>query len=156
MHTNSREVIDDFLAQRRIAVIGVSRDAKDFTRALFREFVQRGYDVVPVHPSATEVEGVPAMKSVRDVQPAVDGALVMTPAGATTGVVEDCIAAGVPRIWLYKAVGAGAVNPEAVDLCDARKIPVVAGECPFMFFPGGKGFHGIHRFFRILTGTLPR
>jgi len=40
----------DFLAQRRIALVGVSRDPRDLSRALFRELRGRGYDVVPVHP----------------------------------------------------------------------------------------------------------
>jgi uncharacterized protein len=156
MHCTQRTAIDDFLAQRRIAVVGVSHEPKDFSRMLFREFLKRGYDLVPVHPHATEIEEIACARSVRDVRPAVDGALVMTPAKASPGVVQDCIDAGVRRVWLYKAVTAGALSDEAVELCDRNDITVIAGECPFMFLPGSGGVHSIHRFFRLLTGALPR
>ena len=41
---------NEFLAQRRIALVGVSRDPRDLSRTLFRELRRRGYDVVPVNP----------------------------------------------------------------------------------------------------------
>ena len=53
----SKQAIDSFLACRRIAVVGVSRDPKDFTRQVFRAFVERGYDAVPVNTAGGEVEG---------------------------------------------------------------------------------------------------
>ena len=53
----SKQAIDSFLSCRRIAVVGVSRDPKDFSRAVFRAFVERGYDAVPVNAAGGEVEG---------------------------------------------------------------------------------------------------
>ena len=47
----SKRAIDSFLSCRRIAVVGVSRDPKDFSRAVLRELLKRGYDVVPVSPA---------------------------------------------------------------------------------------------------------
>src|SRR4029453_15086898 len=70
---------NDFLAQRRIALVGVSRDPRDLSRTLFRELRQRGYDVVPVHPELTSADGVPCARQLQDVSPAVQGALLMTP-----------------------------------------------------------------------------
>ena len=52
-----RQLIDDFLAQKRIAVVGVSRNPRDFTRTMFNEFIRRGYDAVPVNPNAAEIDG---------------------------------------------------------------------------------------------------
>jgi predicted CoA-binding protein len=39
----SKQAIDSFLSCRRIAIVGVSRNPKDFSRAVFRAFVERGY-----------------------------------------------------------------------------------------------------------------
>jgi predicted CoA-binding protein len=153
-HT-SRATIDDFLAQRRLAVIGVSQQKNDFTRVLFREFLQRDYDAVPVHPTATEIEGRPAFANIAKVQPAVDAALILVPAPGSLRVVQECIDSGVGRLWLYKAVTTGAFSREAVDLCDRSGVAVVAGECPFMFFPRPGSIHAVHSFFRRLTGSLP-
>jgi predicted CoA-binding protein len=45
----TRAAIDDFLGCRRLAVVGVSRDDEDFSRAVFRAFTGRGYEAVPVN-----------------------------------------------------------------------------------------------------------
>ena len=56
----TRAEIDKFLSNHRIALVGVSRNPQDFSRAVFRELTARGYDVVPVNPlSLAEVSGIP-------------------------------------------------------------------------------------------------
>ena len=151
----SKQAIESFLSCRRIAVLGVSRDPKDFSRSLFRAFVERGYDVVPVNPNGGEAEGRPCARSLAGVAPPVEGALLLTPPSATAQAVRDCAEAGVRRVWMHRGGGAGAVSPEAVALCRERGIEVVDGECPFMFLPGAGWVHGVHRFFRRLGGRLP-
>jgi predicted CoA-binding protein len=148
--------IEHFLGLKRLAVVGVSREPKDFTRALWREFVQRGYDVVPVNPGAAEIDGRPCYARVQDIQPPVEGALLLSPASATAQVAADCSMAGVQAVWMYRAVGAGAVDPKAVAFCKAKGIRVIPGECPFMFLPQTPFFHRIHGFCRKLIGTYPR
>ena len=105
----TRAAIDDFLAQKRLAVVGVSRNPKDFSQGLFRELRRRGYDVVPVNPNGTEVEGERCFPRVQDIAPPVDGALLMTPPETTERVVRDCVEAGISRIWMHRGGGAGAV-----------------------------------------------
>jgi predicted CoA-binding protein len=148
--------ISEFLSSGRVAVVGVSRDEKDFSRVLFREFVKHGYDAVPVHPGVAEMEGRPCFARVAEITPPVDAALVMTAPQVTNDVVKDCRAAGVNRVWMYRAAGAGAVSPEAVAYCQANGIRVVAGECPFMFFPDAGVVHRLHGFVRRITGRYPR
>src|SRR4051812_19850949 len=155
MYTTTRPVIDDFLQQKRIAFVGISRNPQDFNRKLWAEMKRLGYDVVPVHPEAHEVDGVRAVPHVTDVHPAVDAALLMIPAEATESVVRDCAAAGIRRVWMYRAVGHGAVSEPALAFCREHGISVVAGECPFMFLKGSGGPHRVHRWFRKLTGTYP-
>ncbi len=142
---------NDFLAQKRLAVVGVSRDPKDFSRGLFRELQKRGYDAVPVNPAGGEIEGRPCAARVQDIRPPVDGVLVMTPAGASEGVVRDCLEAGISRVWLHRGIGPGAVSPAAVELCRQKGIAVVEGECPYMFLPAAGFFHRAHGFLRWLA-----
>jgi len=151
----SKQAIDSFLSCRRIAVLGVSRDPRDFSRSLFRAFVERGYDAVPVIPNGGEAEGRPCARGLAEVTPPVEGALLLTPPSATTQAVRDCAEAGVRRVWMHRGGGAGAVSPEAVALCRERGIEVVDGECPFMFLTDPGFVHGVHRFFRRLGGRLP-
>ena len=79
--------VQRFLACRRVALVGVSRIPKDFSRAVLRAFAERGYDVVPVNPSATEMEGRPCFRSVRDVTPPVEAAVLLTPPGRSAAAV---------------------------------------------------------------------
>jgi predicted CoA-binding protein len=151
----SKQAIDSFLSCRRIAVLGVSRDPKDFSRSVFRAFVARGYDAVPVNPNGGEAEGRPFSRSLADVVPPVEGALLLTPPSATARAVRDCAETGVRRVWLHRGGGAGAATPEAVALCRERGLEVVDGECPFMFLTDPGFVHGVHRFFRRLGGRLP-
>ena len=151
----SKRAIQSFLSCRRIAVVGVSRDPKDFSRSVFRAFVERGYDAVPVNPAGGEVDGRASASRLGDLAPPVEAALLLTPSSATGQVVRECAAAGVKRVWMHRGGGAGAVSPEAVAFCREQGIEVVDGECPLMFLPGAGWFHGVHRFFRRLGGRLP-
>jgi predicted CoA-binding protein len=152
----TRIVIDEFLRQKRIAVVGVSRNPKDFSRALFREFVKRGYDVVPVNPNVAAIEGRTCYRRLQEITPPVDGALLMTSAQQCEAVVRDCAEAGISRVWMYRGAGPGAVSYEAVAFCDAHGIGVVPGHCPYMFWPDVPFFHRLHGFMAKLTGAYPR
>lgn len=149
--TTTQADIDNFLACQRIALVGVSRNPKDFSRELFRELCRRGYAVVPVNPVVSEIEGRPCFPSVREVDPPVEGALLMTPPFETERVVRECVLSGVPRVWMHRGAGRGAVSPEAVAFCRANGIRLVEGYCPFMFLPRASFFHRVHGFFLKLS-----
>lgn len=144
---NVRDDIEDFLRQKRLALVGVSRNEKDFTRLLFREFLRRGYDAVPVNPASEAIDGHQCFHRVQEIAPAVDGALILTPASKTDSVVLDCAAAGVPRVWMYRAVGRGAVSRPAVSYCKSKGIRVIEGFCPYMYWKDASFFHRLHGFF---------
>lgn len=149
------ETIEEFLAQKRIAMVGISRNPKDFSVMLFEELRRRGYDMVPVNPSAQEIQGRRCFARVQEIQPPVDAALLMTPPQVTDAAVRDCAEAGIRRVWMYSAGGQGAVSPDAVGFCRAQGIGVVPGECPYMFLRPA-GFHGLHGLIRKITGHYPR
>jgi len=154
----TRRQVDDFLALKRLAVVGVSRDPKHFSYLLWQELRQRRYEAIPVNPNTAELDGQRCYARVQDIEPPVEGALVMTPSSATAQVVRDCVEAGVGHVWMHKGAGgaAGAVEPAAVALCEEHGIELVAGQCPYMFLPGTPFFHGVHGFFRKLTGGYPK
>jgi predicted CoA-binding protein len=143
---SSRKNIDEFLRQQRFAMIGVSRDPRDFSRTVFRAFLERGYEVVPIHPEATEMEGRQCASSIGAIQPPVEGVLFLTPPRVTASLIRDCAATGVKRVWMFRATGAGAVSPDAIAFCAEQGIDVVPGECPLMFLPNTGWVHRLHRF----------
>ena len=152
----SLETIDAFLAQKRIAMVGISRDPRSLSATLFEELCRRGYEVIPVNPNMPEVLGRRCFARVQDIQPRVEAALLMTSPEVTDTVVSDCAEAGIPRVWMYRAIGKGAVSEKAVAFCRERGIEVIPGQCPFMFLPNAAGFHRFHGFLRKITGRYPR
>ena len=155
MTTTTRHDVDDFLSRKRLALVGLSRDPKDFSRGLFLELRRRGYDMVPVNPKMTDVEGVHCFSRLQDVTPPVAGALVMTPAEKSEQVVRDCAEAGVARVWLHRGAGQGAVSKAAVDFCHEHGLRLIEGHCPYMFLPETQFFHRFHGFFLKLFGRYP-
>jgi predicted CoA-binding protein len=147
--------IDDFLAQKRFALAGVSRQPKEFSRVVFREFRAKGYDPVPVHPDASEIEGAHCFARVQDIQPPVDTALLMTTAAVSGAVAEDCIASGVKRVWFYRGAATGTVNQQAIEQCRASDLHVIPGECPLMFLHRTGLIHRIHGWVKKIRGTYP-
>jgi predicted CoA-binding protein len=152
----TKQQVDDFLGLKRIAVVGVSRDPKGFGTALWQELRQRRYDAVPVNRQATEIDGQPCYSKVQEIEPPVEGVLIMTPKGETDQVVRDCAEAGVKHVWMYGGAAPGAATKSAVAFCEEKGISVVQGLCPYMFLPGTPSFHAPHRVWKKLTGSYPK
>lgn len=148
--------VQDCLSRKRLAFAGVSRSEKDFTRTLFRELVKRGYDPVPVHPSAHEIEGRRAYAKVQQIDPPVEWVLIATPPKQAESVVLDCAEAGVKRVWLYRAVGKGSVSRAAVSYCRNKGIRVVEGYCPYAFWPDVAWYHKLHGALLKITARWPQ
>lgn len=137
-----------FLECKRIAVVGVSRDPRGFSRMVMQELLQRGYDVVPVNPAIAQAEGRTCHASVRAISPPPEVALLFTPPAETARVVEDCAQAGVRRVWMHRGAGKGAASPAALALARAQGLEVVTDLCPFMVLPGAGLGHRVHGWFR--------
>jgi len=150
-----RRLIDDFLAKKRFAFVGVSGNPKDFSRLLMRDFMKRGYDPVPVNPNQDEIEGRKAYKRIQEIMPKSETALIMTGPEIAKDVLNDCRKAGISLVWLYRGMGTGAVSKEALDFCRENNIDLIPGYCPYMFFPDTGFIHRIHRFFMKLRGSYP-
>ena len=152
----TKKQVDDFLALKRIAVVGVSRNPKDFTHVMWQEFRQRRFDAVPVNPAVKELDGQTCYAKVQDIQPPVEGVLIMTSKNVTDQIVHDCAEAGIKRVWIYGGAAPGAKTKSAIAFCQEKEIEVVEGLCPYMFLPGTPAFHAPHRLFKKLTGSYPR
>ena len=147
--------VEYFLGLHRIAMVGVSRNPEDFSRKLFREMCDRGYDMVPVNLVAEEIDGRECFQCLQAMKEPAQGVLVMTPFSEAIRVVQDCADAGVRNVWLYRAGGKGAVSAEAMVFCKENGIRVVDGHCPFMFFPETKFVHRVHGLLQKITRRYP-
>ncbi len=154
--TTLRDAADEFLAQHRIAVAGVSRDEKQPANLIYRRLRDTGHEVFAVNPNAEEVEGDPCYASVQAVPPPLDGIVVVTAPEAAEQVVADAHEAGVPRVWLHRGIGPGSSSAEAVEFCTEHGMTVIPGGCPCMF---GETSDPGHRGMRVvlqLAGKVPK
>ena len=97
--------VAEFLAGRRIAVAGVSRQASQPANAIFRRLRDTGHDVVPVNPRAEVVEGVPCFASLDAVPGPVDGLMIASPPAGAVDLVEQAARRGVRSVWLHRSFG---------------------------------------------------
>lgn len=153
----SLQSVEQFLGQRRVALVGLSHDPQHFSHTVYKELAERGYELVPVNPAhAGELlEGRPTLAHIADASPPVDAALIMTPAAASADAVHEALAAGVRHLWLYRAAGAGSVSPEAVAAAQQAGANLVPGECPLMFLRDAAWFHRLHGTINRWMGQYP-
>lgn len=152
----TKKTIDDFYGKKRIALIGASRSSKKYGRHLLEELKKKGYDVVPVNPNADEIAGIKVFKSIKDVRPAVEGAIVVVPPAQQEKVVNEVADAGIKDIWLHEHVMKGVTNPAAIGIAAQRGLNVIVGFCPFMFMPGTAPFHKFHGMIMKFFGAYPK
>ena len=148
----SKAAVTDFVAQRKLAVVGVSRQGKKFGNMAFRELKAKGYRLLPVHPQAETIEGEPCYPSLAALPEPVDGVLVVVPPAETEKVVREAAAAGIKRIWMQQ----GAESPAAIRFCQENGLDAVHGECILMFAEPAAWFHRAHRWVWKLVGKLPK
>ena len=150
--------IDDFLAQRRIAVAGVSHDNSHHPvgNLIYHRLRKTGHEVFPVNPHMQTFEGDRCYPDARSIPGGVDGVVIITRPEITEQIVVDCGDAGVRRVWMHQSLAKGSsVSPKAVEYCRQHDISVIAGACPMMYGPSVDFGHTCMRWIMKVTGGLP-
>jgi hypothetical protein len=151
--------VNDFLAQKRIAVVGVSRSNGHHPAAnlIYHRLKTAGRDVFPVNPHMQTFERDRCYPDLQSIPGGVDGVVIITRPEVTERIVHDCSNAGVRRVWMHQSIGkkGSSVSPEAVEYCRQHDISVIAGACPMMFGSGVDFGHTCMRWMLKLTGGLP-
>jgi hypothetical protein len=159
MNTTTLDMkVHDFLAQKRIAVAGVSRTNSHHPAAnlIYHRLKKTGHDVFAVNPHMQTFEGNRCYPNLHSIPGGVDGVVIVTRPEAAEGIVHDCGDAGVRRVWMHQSLAKGSsVSPAAVDYCRQHDISVIAGACPMMYGPGVDFGHTCMRWILRLTGGLP-
>ena len=159
MTTTLEAKVQDFLSQKRIAVVGVSRNEHHHPTGnlIYRKLKKTGHEVFPVNPHIQSFEGDHCYPNLQSIPGGVDGAVIITKPETTEQVVHDCVEAGVHRVWMHQSVAKGSsVSPAAVEYCRAHDVRVIAGACPMMYGDGVDFGHACMRWVLGFTGGLPK
>lgn len=108
---------------RTAAVVGAGPERRKFGNKSVRAHRAAGYAVYPVHPTAAEVEGLPAYRSVTDIPARLDRVTVYLPPAVGLKVLPEIAAVSPGEVWFNP----GADAPEV--LAEARRLGlnVIAG-----------------------------
>lgn len=147
----SQVAVYDFLSQRTLAVVGVSRTGKKFGNTIYKTLKQHGYTVYPIHPQADTLEGDRCYHSFTDLPQKVDGVVICVPPVKAEEVLKQAAEAGVKRVWMQQ----GSESYAAIRYCDKNGMIAVHGQCIMMFSEPVTSFHRFHRFVWKLIGKYP-
>ena len=151
--------VHEFLAQRRIAVAGVSRSEGHHPAGhlIYRRLKATGHEVFAVNPNMQNFEGDRCYPDVQSIPGGADGVVIITRPEVTERIVRDAREAGIRRVWMHQSTGkATSVSQEAVEYCRQHDISVIGGACPMMFGDGVDFGHTCLRWILKLTGGLPK
>jgi predicted CoA-binding protein len=141
----------DFLAQKRIAVAGVSRTRQDAANLIYKLFRDKGYKVFPINPNAETIEGDPCYPNLQSIPGGVDGVLIVTQPALTDQIVRDAVEAGVTRVWMHNnTFMPGSTSDNAIQYGRENGLIVISGGCPMMFFDFG------HKCMKWVLGVMGR
>ncbi len=147
----SRESVSDFLSQKTLALVGVSRGGKKFGNAILRDLKARGYRVLPVHPHADQIGGERCWPSLRSLPEPVGGVVIVIPPAETEKVVVEAVETGIRRVWMQQ----GAESPKAIAYCRDNGVSVISGACIMMFAEPRSFPHNVHHWLWRIMGKLP-
>ncbi len=154
-------MVQDFLAQKKIAVVGVSEKRDTGCNANYQKFKSTGYRVYAINPHMTSFRGDPCYPSLKSLPEKPDAVFVLASPHVTDQIVQECIELGVKHVWMHclmgvkpgLGMGSSSVSPEAVEACRKNGIAVIPGACPNQFLKPDIG-HAMMRGIWRLVGNL--
>lgn len=149
-----QERVQDFLAQKRIAVCGLSRTKDSGASAIYLKLRDHGYQVFPVHPNAEALHGDRCYPNLSAIPDGVDAVFIMNSPDVSEKIVDEAIKLGIKRVWMHNnGLMPSSVSETAVNHCREAHLNVIAMGCPMMFLEPDF-FHSCMRWMLRATGRL--
>jgi uncharacterized protein len=156
------DLVKDFLAQKKIAVVGVSDKRETGCNMGYKKFKGAGYQVYAVNPRISTFEGDPCYPDLISLPEKPDAVFILASPRVTDLVVQQCVDLGITHVWMHCMMGTkpglatsmSSVSTEAVRKCRENGIAVIPGTCPNQFLkpdPGHAMMRGLWRMFGFLA-----
>jgi predicted CoA-binding protein len=153
---STKKDIHMFLAEKRIAFAGVSRNRSKFSNVIYRKLKETGHKVYPINPNATLVEDDLCYKDISSLPEPVTHLMIVASPYVAVQMLEDVKESSVEKIWIHTGPGQLAgLGTEIEQMKDVGKT-VISGQCPMLHLEPVAFPHNIHRFCKRLIGTLPK
>ncbi len=154
-------LVKDFLAQKKIAVVGVSDKRETGCNLNYLKFKTAGYQVYAVNPHISTYDGAPCYPDLKSIPEKPDAVFILANPKVTDDIVRQCVELGIKLVWMHCMMGTKpglaasmtSVSREAVEMCKANGIAVIPGTCPNQFLQPD-AFHGMMRMMWRTFGFL--
>jgi predicted CoA-binding protein len=139
--SNLDNLVQDFLAQKKIAVVGVSDQRETGCNLAYRKFKENGYQVYAVNPRITTYNGETCYPDLKCIPEKPDAVFILASPNVTDQIVRQCVDLSIKHVWMHclmgtkpgLAAGMTSVSSDAVHLCYENGIAVIPGACPNQF-----------------------
>ena len=151
-------LVQDFLAQKKIAVVGVSDNRETGCNLAYRKFKESGYEVSAVNPRITSFEDDPCYPDLKSIPEKPDAVFILTNPKVSEEIVQQCADLGIQRVWMHCLMGTKpgvaasmtSVSQDAVRMCRENGIEVIPGSCPNQFLKPDFGHTLMRGMFRTI------
>jgi predicted CoA-binding protein len=151
-------LVQDFLAQKKIAVVGVSEKRDTGCNSNYLHFKRNGYQVFAINPHTATFKGDPCYPNLKALPEKPDAVFILASPRVADEIVQECVELGVKHVWMHcmmgtkpgLAAGMTSVSPAAVELCRKNGIAVIPGSCPNQFLKGDFPHAMMGSFWRLL------
>jgi predicted CoA-binding protein len=101
---------------KTVAVIGASSDRSKFGNKAVRAFKQQGYEVYPVNPKESEIEGLRSFKNITEIPVRPERICVYVPPAVLETLLPGIAAKGCDELWLNPGTESAEILSEAERL----------------------------------------
>lgn len=151
-------LVQEFLAQKKIAVVGVSDKRETGCNLAYTKFKEAGYEVYAVNPRINTFNGAPCYPDLKSIPQKPDAVFILAKPAVTDQIVQQCVDLGVKHVWMHCMMGTKpglvasmtSVSQDAVNKCRENGISVIPGTCPNQFLKPDFG----HNLMRGLFGMI--
>jgi predicted CoA-binding protein len=100
---SGKEAASAFLANKRVAVTGVSRTPKGHgSNLVYQRLRERGYEVFAVNPNAHEVEGDRSYQDLQSIPGGVQAVVIGTRPEIAEDTMRECAELGIKHVWMRR------------------------------------------------------
>ncbi len=82
-----------------IALVGASNDPEKYGNIILKNLVNKGYSMIPINPKEAEIEGIPAVPSVKELTQEIAFLNFVVPPKVTLSILPLAKAAGIRAVW---------------------------------------------------------
>jgi uncharacterized protein len=124
--SHSDDEIRKIYTLRNIAIVGMSKNEGKAAHYVPKYLIDRGYNIIPVNPTATEILGRKSYPTVCSIPDRIDIVDIFRRSEDVPPVVEDTLKKeGIKVIWMQE----GIYNKEAEKMAKEKNISAIYNRC---------------------------